>query len=114
MGYTAATATLDDPIRAVALTATAIGPVAGIQAIIWAILALTAPAVWAARGRPLAIAAAGWLAAGTLGTLLAPLTVGQPLGDPVTILVGSGATGILIAIRSFAAARGSAAEATGA
>lgn len=113
-GYAAATATLDDPIRAVALTAAAIGPVAGIQAIVWAILALTAPALWAARGRPLAIAAGGWLAAGTLGTLLAPLAVGQTLGDPLAILVGSGVAGILIAIRSFAAARGSAAEATGA
>jgi hypothetical protein len=113
-GFAAASATMDDPIRATALTAAAIGPVAAVQAVVWAILALTAPALWAARGRPLAIAAGGWLVAGTLGTLLAPLALGQPLGDPVTILIGSGAAGILIAIRSFAAARGSAADASGA
>lgn len=113
-GFAAASAGMEDPIRAVAITAQAIGPVAAIQGGVWAILALTAPALWAARGRPLAIAAGGWLVAGTLGTLLAPLAVGQPLGDPLVILVGSGAAGILIAIRSFAAARGSAAEATGA
>jgi acetyl-CoA carboxylase biotin carboxylase subunit len=74
---------------------------------------LNAPALVTARGQALLVAAGAWLLVGTLGTLLAPLAVGQPLGDPLAILIGAGAAGILIAIRSVAATRRLAAEAGG-
>jgi len=109
----ATTAGSEDVIGTVTQIGSAIGPVPALQALVWMALALAAPALVTARGQALLVAAGAWLLVGTLGTLLAPLAVGQPLGDPLAILIGAGAAGILIAIRSVAATRRLAAEAGG-
>jgi hypothetical protein len=113
-GLAAASAGADDVIATATQLGAAFGPTPVIQAAIWMALALTAPALFAARGQALAVAAGAWLTIGTVGTLLAPVAVGQAVGNPAAILVGAGATGILIAIRSLAATRRLAAGASGA
>lgn len=108
----ATTAGADDVIQTATQIGAAIGPVPVLQAGVWMALALAAPALFTARGQALLVAAGAWLLVGTLGTLLAPLAVGQPLGDPLAILIGAGAAGILIGIRAVAATRRIAADAS--
>ena len=67
---------------------------------VWGLLALTAPAVLNASGRPLLIASSLWVGLGTLGTLAAPLLVSGALIAPVPVAAGAGATSIIILIRS--------------
>ena len=90
----------DDAIATAGVVAAAIGFGPLLLAALWAALAVTAPIVLAASGRALAISAGLWLSLGTLATLAIPVVLTGALFAPVTIVMGAGAAGIVIFVRS--------------
>jgi hypothetical protein len=103
----------DDLIAAAALVATAVGIGPVLLAAVWAVLAVTAPAVLAAQGRALVTASVLWLGSGTVATLMLGVVLGGTLIAPLETVMGAGAAGIVIFIRSRRPAMASAAPATG-
>jgi hypothetical protein len=99
-GLTAAVTGADDLITTPAAVAVAVGPGPLLLAAVWAVMAITAPAVLHATGRPLAVATGLWLGLGTLVTLAIGVALTGALHDPVPIVVGAGAGGIVIFVRS--------------
>lgn len=91
---------MDDAIATAGLVATAIGPGPALLAVVWAVLAITAPAVLHATGRPLVVASALWIGLGTLATLGIGLALTGAVTAPVWTLAGAGAVGIVIFVRS--------------
>ena len=91
---------VDDAIVATGLVAAAIGLGPLLLAVVWAALAVTAPAVLAASGRPLAVAAGLWIGLGTAAVLAIGIAVDGALWAPLPTLVGAGAVGIVIGIRA--------------
>ena len=103
----------DDLIAAAAHVATAVGIGPVLLAAVWAVLAVTAPAVLAAQGRALLTASVLWLGSGTVATLMLGVVLGGTLIAPLETVMGAGAAGIVIFIRSRRPAMASAAPATG-
>ena len=99
-GLGARLAGADDAIAVTGIVASAIGPGPVLLAVLWAALAVTAPAVLAARGRALATAAVLWLGVGAIATLAIGVVVAGALVAPLPTLVGAGAVGIVIGIRA--------------
>lgn len=99
-GLTRAVAGMEDAIAAPALVAAAVGPGPALLAIVWAALAVTAPAVLTAQGRPLAVAAGLWLGLGTIATLAIGYGLTGGLWSPLAALGGAGAAGIVILMRA--------------
>ena len=90
----------DDVIATAGLVAAAIGLGPLLLAVVWAALAITAPAVLSARGRALMTAASLWLGIGTLATLAIGVALGGTLVAPLETVMGAGAAGIVILIRA--------------
>ncbi len=90
----------DDAIVAVSMIASAVGIGPVLLAGVWAAMAVTAPAVLHASGRPLLVATSAWLGLGTLTTLLIPVLLTGALWSPVTVLMGAAAMGIVILVRA--------------
>ncbi|PHX80772.1 MAG: hypothetical protein CK540_06170 [Thermoleophilia bacterium] len=90
----------DDVIATTATVAAALGFGPLVLAALWAALAITAPLVLAASGRALAVAAGLWLGLGTLTTLAIPVVLTGALFAPIPIVLGAGAAGIVIFVRS--------------
>ncbi len=90
----------DDAIATAAIVGSAIGVGPLLLAGLWAVLALTAPAVLRAKGRPLVVATGLWLGLGTLATLAIAFVLTGALVAPLTVLLGAGAGGIVIYVRS--------------
>ena len=90
----------DDAIAAVAAVAAAVGPGPALLAAVWAVLAVTAPALRSARGHALALATTLWLGGGAAATLAIGILLGGALVAPAATLVGAGAVGIVIGIRA--------------
>ena len=61
---------------------------------------MTAPLVLAASGRALVIATGLWLSLGMLATLAIPVVITGALVAPIPIVMGAGAAGIVIFVRS--------------
>ena len=90
----------DDAIATAGVVAAAIGFGPVLLAVVWAALAVTAPLVLAASGRALVITAGLWLSLGMLATLAIPVVVTGALFAPLPIVMGVGAAGIVIFVRS--------------
>ncbi|MGI9188154.1 MAG: hypothetical protein ACR2J9_11685, partial [Gaiellales bacterium] len=90
----------DDVIVTAGTVAAAIGFGPVLLAVIWAALAITAPAVLSARGRALLTAAGLWLGIGTLATLAIGVALTGTLVAPLATVMGAGAAGIVILIRA--------------
>jgi hypothetical protein len=90
----------DDVIVTAGTLAAAIGFGPLLLAVVWSALAVTAPAVLAARGRALLTAAGLWLGIGTLATLAIGVLLGGTLVAPLATVMGAGAAGIVILIRA--------------
>ena len=90
----------DDAIAAAGAVAAAIGFGPLLLAVVWAALAVTVPLVVAASGRSLVIAAGLWLSLGMLATLAIPVVITGALFAPIPIVMGAGAAGIVIFVRS--------------
>jgi hypothetical protein len=90
----------DDVIVTAGTVAAAIGFGPLLLAAVWAALAITAPAVLAARGRALLTAAGLWLGIGTLSTLAIGVVLSGTLVAPLATVMGAGAAGIVILIRA--------------
>lgn len=103
----------DDVIVTAGMVAAAIGFGPLLLAVVWGAMAVTAPAVLAAQGRALLTAAALWLGVGTLATLSIGVLLGGTLVAPAVTVMGAGAAGIVIFIRSRRPAPAAAAPATG-
>jgi serine/threonine-protein kinase len=90
----------DDAIATAGAVAAAIGFGPVLLAVVWAALAVTVPLVLAASGRALLIATGLWLSLGTLATLAIPVVITGALFAPIPIVMGAGAAGIVIFVRS--------------
>ena len=90
----------DDAIATAGTVAAAIGFGPLLLAMLWAALAMTAPMVLSATGRALGITAGLWLSLGTLTTLAIPVVLTGALFAPIPIVMGAGAAGIVIFVRS--------------
>ncbi|MEY4225266.1 MAG: hypothetical protein RL190_23 [Actinomycetota bacterium] len=99
-GLTRAVAGLEDPIATPAMVAAAVGIGPLLLAAVWAALAVTAPVLRQAQGRPLLIAAGLWLGLGALATLGIGYALSGGLWSPLATLGGAGAAGIVILVRS--------------
>ncbi len=91
---------MDDAIATAGAVAAAVGPGPALLAVVWAALAVTAPAVLHAGGRPLLVASALWIGIGTAATLGIGLALTGALTAPVWTLAGAGAVGIVILVRA--------------
>ncbi|MGI9117348.1 MAG: serine/threonine-protein kinase [Gaiellales bacterium] len=101
----------DDVIAAAGTVAAAVGFGPLLLAVLWAALAITAPAVRAAQGRALLTAAGLWLGIGTLATLAIGVLLSGTLVAPLEAVMGAGAAGIVIVIRARRPATATAAAA---
>ena len=99
----------DDVIVTAGMVAASIGFGPLLLAVVWGALAVTAPAVLAARGTALLTAAGLWLGIGTLATFAIGVLLAGTLVAPLEIVMGAGAAGIVILIRARRPLTGSAA-----